>query len=145
VLLDFSVVVSGYRGDFCTTFVCAGNPTPRQRELHAACLAALESGRRALSPGATGRQIYGACREPLEQAGLADRFPHHAGHGVGLGHPESPYLVPESNETLHPGDVVTLEPGLYIPGIGGMRFEHDFLITPDGSEQLSDHSLSLEQ
>jgi Xaa-Pro aminopeptidase len=143
VLLDYSVVINGYRGDFCTTFLCDGTPSTRQREMHAACMAALESGRQALQPGRTGREVYSACRAPLEAAGLADHFPHHAGHGIGLGHPEPPYLVPESDEVLEVGDVITLEPGLYIPGVGGMRFEHNYIVTPQGSEQISHHSLSL--
>jgi Xaa-Pro aminopeptidase len=144
VLLDYSVVINGYRGDFCTTFVCDGQPTSRQREMHAACMAALDSATRALQPGRTGREVYAACRAPLESAGLAQHFPHHAGHGIGLGHPEPPYLVPESGEVLEIGDVVTLEPGLYIPGVGGMRFEHNYIITPQGPQQISHQSLSLD-
>jgi Xaa-Pro aminopeptidase len=145
VLLDYSVVINGYRGDFCTTFVCDGQPSPRQREMHAACLAALASATQALYPGRTGREVYAACRAPLESAGLAQHFPHHAGHGIGLGHPEPPYLVPESGEVLEAGDVVTLEPGLYIPGVGGMRFEHNYIVTPQGPQQISHQSLSLDR
>ncbi|MFN8855111.1 MAG: M24 family metallopeptidase [Planctomycetaceae bacterium] len=144
VLLDYSVVINGYRGDFCTTFVCDGTPTSRQREMHAACMAVLESARTLLQPGRTGRDVYAACRAPLESAGLGNHFPHHAGHGIGLGHPEPPYLVPESDERLEVGDVVTLEPGLYIPGVGGMRFEHNYIVTQEGPEQISHHSLSLD-
>lgn len=143
VLLDYSVVINGYRGDFCTTFLCDGEPSPRQREMHAACMAALAAATQALHPGRTGREVYAACRGPLEQAGLAQHFPHHAGHGIGLGHPEPPYFVPESDERLEAGDVVTLEPGLYIPGVGGMRFEHNYVVTPQGPQQISHHSLSL--
>jgi Xaa-Pro aminopeptidase len=145
VLLDYSVVIKGYRGDFCTTFVCDGTPTPRQREMHAACQAAMESAARALVPGKTGRDVYAACRAPLESAGLAQHFPHHAGHGIGLGHPEPPYFVPESDEILQVGDVVTLEPGLYIPGVGGMRFEHNYIVTAREPQQISHQSLSLER
>lgn len=145
VLLDYSVVLGGYRGDFCTTFVCAGEPSEKMREMHAACLAAIEAGRQALRPGVTGSEVYQACRAVLAERGWADRFPHHAGHGIGLGHPEPPYLVPESTEVLQAGDVVTLEPGLYLPGVGGMRYEHNYVVTPTGCEQLTQHSLSLTQ
>jgi len=145
VLLDYSVVIKGYRGDFCTTFVCDGTPTPKQREMHAACLAAMDAAARILLPGRSGREVYAACRAPLESAGLAQHFPHHAGHGIGLGHPEPPYFVPESDEILQAGDVVTLEPGLYISGVGGMRFEHNFVVTPQGPQQISHQSLSLER
>ena len=145
VLLDYSVVINGYRGDFCTTFVCDGQPSPPQREMHAACLSALTAATQALHPGKAGREVYAACRAPLEKAGLAQHFPHHAGHGIGLGHPEPPYFVPESDEILEVGDVVTLEPGLYIPGVGGMRFEHNYVVTEQGPLQISHHSLSLER
>ncbi len=58
--------------------------------------------------------------------GLGAAFPTRSGHGLGLGHPEPPYLVPDSDETLIVGDVVALEPGLYVPGVGGMRFEQNY-------------------
>ena len=73
---------------------------------------------------------------------MDEHFPSHSGHGLGLGHPEPPYLVPESTETLQSGDVVALEPGLYVPGVGGMRFERNYLIT-DGHETLTRHRLGL--
>ena len=70
-------------------------------------------------------------------------FPHHAGHGLGLTHPEAPYIVRHATETLLAGDVVTLEPGLYVPGIGGIRIEHNYLITDKGYERLSNHTIAL--
>ena len=75
--------------------------------------------------------------------GMAQYFTSHTGHGLGLGHPEPPYLVPESTETLQAQDVVALEPGLYVPGAGGMRFERNYLITADGHETLTRHQLTL--
>ena len=63
---------------------------------------------------------------------------------MGLGHPEPPFIVPESCETLAVGDVVTLEPGVYLPGVAGMRYERNYLITENGYELLSDHSLRIE-
>ena len=65
------------------------------------------------------------------------------GHGLGLTHPEAPYLVREADETLLTGDVVTLEPGLYVAGIGGIRIEHNYLITERGYERLSNHTIAL--
>lgn len=143
VLLDFSVVLYGYRGDFCNTFVCEGQPTARQREMSEACLAAMQAGERMLRAGVACRDVHQAVRKSLGERGLADHFPHHSGHGVGLAHPEPPYFVPESSETLLAGDVVTLEPGVYITGTGGMRFERNYLITPTGYELLSNHRLGL--
>ena len=74
---------------------------------------------------------------------MAEYFPHHAGHGLGLMHPEAPYLVRHSDETLLAYDVVTLEPGLYVPKVGGIRIEHDYLITELGFERLSNHEIAL--
>jgi len=75
--------------------------------------------------------------------GLDGHFPSHTGHGLGLGHPEPPYLVPESIETLQAHDVVALEPGLFLPAVGGMRFERNYLITDCGHEMLTRHQLGL--
>ena len=77
--------------------------------------------------------------------GLDRYFPTHSGHGLGLGHPEPPYFVPESSDTLEVGDVVALEPGLYVEGTGGMRYERNYLITADGFETLSNHEIRIKQ
>ena len=69
--------------------------------------------------------------------GWTQYFTSHTGHGLGLGHPEPPYIVPESTDTLQAQDVVALEPGLYVPGVGGMRFERNYLITADGPAKHS--------
>jgi Xaa-Pro aminopeptidase len=144
-LLDFSVVLHGYRGDLAHTFVVAGGKaTSRQREMAEVCYAAMAAGEALLKPGAPGREVYQAVQRVFAENHLGERFPHHAGHGLGLGHPDPPYFVPESDDTLLAGDVVTLEPGAYIPGIGGMRFEHNYLITENGFERLSRHSLAIE-
>ena len=90
------------------------------------------------------RDVYAAVRKPLAERGLAEAFPHHAGHGIGLGHPEAPFLVPESDETLQAGDVVTLEPGVYVKGQGGMRYERNYLVTDRGCESLSDHRIEID-
>lgn len=144
VLLDFSVVIDGYRGDFCNTFVCGGRATTRQRELYEACFAAMQAGEKRLRAGVPCRDVHAAVRNMFAEWQLADHFPHHAGHGVGLGHPEPPYIVLESSETLAVGDVVTLEPGVYLPGIAGMRYERNYLITASGYESLSDHPISID-
>jgi Xaa-Pro aminopeptidase len=144
VLLDFSVVIDGYRGDFCNTFVCGGRPTARQRELYEACVAAMQAGENQLRAGVPCRTVHDAVRQAFVDRHLAGHFPHHSGHGVGLAHPEPPFLVPESSETLVAGDVVTLEPGLYLPGVAGMRYERNYLITEAGYESLSNHPISIE-
>jgi Xaa-Pro aminopeptidase len=143
LLLDFSVVVDGYRGDFTNTFAVGGGPTERQRELFEMCMGALRAGEAKLKPGIAARDVDAAVRGHFASLGLAHAFPSHSGHGLGLGHPEPPYFVPESTDTLQAGDVVALEPGLYIEGVGGMRFERNYFVTADGFETLSNHELRL--
>jgi Xaa-Pro aminopeptidase len=143
LMLDFSVVVHGYRTDFTNTFVVDGEPSPRQVELYQICMGALEAGESLLRPGKPTSQIDAAVRGHFRSYGLEAYFPSHTGHGLGLGHPEPPYLVPESEEILQAGDVIALEPGLYLPGIGGMRFERNYLITNEGHELLTRHRLSI--
>jgi Xaa-Pro aminopeptidase len=145
-ILDCSVILNGYRGDFANTFVVAGGrATPRQKELESACLEAMSAGEKALKVGAAGRDVHETVRASLAQRGLDSLFTHHAGHGLGLGHPDPPYLVPESEDTLVAGDVVTLEPGLYERGTGGMRFERNYLVTEAGPVTLTHHHLGLER
>jgi len=84
-----------------------------------------------------------AVRGHFAANGLVGHFPSHSGLGLGLGHPEPPYLVPESIETLQAHDVVALEPGLYLPGVGGMRFERNYLTTDCGHETLTRRQLAL--
>ncbi|MFO0895971.1 MAG: Xaa-Pro peptidase family protein [Pirellulales bacterium] len=145
VLLDFSVVLGGYRGDFCNTFACGGGPTAGQRRLHAACLEALAAAEALLAPGRPAREIDAAVRASFAAKGLAETFVTHTGHGLGLGHPDAPYLVPDSQDTLVAGDVIAIEPGQYVKGTGGMRYERNYLITESGYETLSHHELRIEQ
>lgn len=144
VLLDFSTVVWNYRADFANTFVCGGEPTVRQIELYQACLEAMREGEKTLRAGVKASQVNQAVRAHLFNAGLGQQLGGHMGHGIGLGHPEAPFIVPKSSDTLMAGDVVTLEPGVYIPGVAGMRYERNYLITENGHELLSHHDLVLE-
>jgi Xaa-Pro aminopeptidase len=141
-ILDYSVVVQGYRSDFTNTLVVGGDPSAEQRRLFGLCATAMAAGEGRLKAGATCQSVYDAVRGAFEAAGVADHFPHHAGHGLGLSHPEAPFLVRHSSETLVAGDVVTLEPGLYL-GNDGVRIENDYLITDAGYEKLSNHTISL--
>lgn len=141
-VLDYSVVIGGYRADF-TTALAAGEPSPQQLEQMTLCLAALAAGAKVLTPGVHCRDVYDAVERPFRDAGMADYFKHHAGHGIGLAHPEPPILVPRSDDVLQIGDVITLEPGLYVAGVGGIRIEHNYLITPSGAEQLTNHLIAL--
>ncbi|MFL5328968.1 MAG: M24 family metallopeptidase [Gemmataceae bacterium] len=143
MILDFSVVIAGYRSDFTNT-VCVGRePKPEQQRLMDLCQQAMAAGESNLRAGIPCQVVYDAVRGVFEKAGMADKFPHHAGHGLGLMHPEAPYIVRHSTETLLAGDVVTLEPGLYVEGVGGVRIEHNYLITDAGYDRLSQHRIGL--
>lgn len=144
-LLDFSVVIHGYRSDFANTFVVdGGKPTDRQRELAGYCREAMEIGEKNLKPGISGKALDLVVRNIFAMRHLEESFPHHVGHGIGLGHPDPPYFVPESEDVVMAGDVVTIEPGQYIKGVGGMRFERNYLVTEQGFELLSNHFVGLE-
>lgn len=140
--LDYSVVLEGYRSDF-TNCLTVGAPNPEQQRLYDLVSAAQRGGEALLKAGARASDIWHAVNRPILDAGLADKFAHHAGHGIGMAHPEAPILVPDSDDILMTGDVITLEPGLYVQGIGGIRIEHNYLITETGYERLSNHVISL--
>jgi Xaa-Pro dipeptidase len=144
-LLDYSAVLYGYRADFANTWIVDGTPTARQRELARICLEAMAAGEERLRPGVAAREVDRALRRVFARHGVEEHFPHHSGHGIGLGHPEPPYLTRESDDTLAEGDVLTLEPGLYVEGVGGMRFERNYAITASGFELLTHHRLGLEE
>jgi Xaa-Pro aminopeptidase len=141
-ILDFSVVIEGYRSDFTNTLVVGKEPNPGQQRLYDGCMAAMAAGEGKLRAGAACLDVYSAVRGGFPKD-LADHFPHHAGHGLGLSHPEAPFFVRHADETLLAGDVVTLEPGLYLEGVGGIRIEHNYLVTDAGFEKLSGHDIVL--
>jgi Xaa-Pro aminopeptidase len=140
-ILDYSVVIDGYRSDFTNT-LAVGAPSDEQVMLFELCQASMRSGENKLAAGVPAREVYEAVSKPMRESGYGP-LGHHAGHGIGLAHPEPPILVPESDDVLVAGDVVTLEPGMYIEGIGGMRIENNYLITATGMETLSNHVISL--
>lgn len=143
MILDFSCILFGYRSDFTNTIVVGGKPTAEQQKLMDLAKAAMAAGEGQLKAGTACKTVYDAVRGVFDKAGVGNSFPHHAGHGLGLQHPEAPFLVEKATETLIEGDVVTLEPGLYIDGVGGLRIEHNYLITKTGYEQLSHHVIDL--
>jgi methionine aminopeptidase len=143
LILDFSVVLHGYRSDFTNTLVVGKEPNADQKQMYELCKQAMAAGEQELRAGAACQSVYDAVRRAFERAGVAEHFPHHAGHGLGLSHPEAPYLVRHSTETLLAGDVITLEPGLYISGRGGIRIENNYLITEKGYDRLSNHTIAL--
>ena len=141
LIIDYSVVLSGYRSDFTNT-IAIGEMSVEQEKIFSVCEGAMAAGESVFKAGAAAKDVYLAASAVMEEAGFSP-LAHHAGHGLGLGHPESPILVPESEDTLLAGDVVTLEPGMYVEGVGGVRIEHDYLITESGYRRLSNHRIAL--
>jgi Xaa-Pro aminopeptidase len=141
-LLDYSVILDGYRSDFTNT-IAVGEPSADQQALMDACMASLEAGEAALKAEVACKTIFDICSNTMVQKGF-EPLSSHAGHGLGLEHPEPPALVQDSTDTLLRGDVVTLEPGNYIQGIGGVRIERNYLVTKTGSENLSHHKIALQ-
>ena len=144
LLLDFSVVLREYRGDFAGTFAVKSQATDEQRRAHGAAMHAMEAGEVLLRPGMACAEIDRTVRDELARAGYGDFFKSHVGHGLGLGHPDPPYIVPESSDVLEVGDVVTLEPGVFMPGKWGLRVERNYLITEIGAENLTRHPLDID-
>ncbi len=140
-ILDYSVVIHGYRSDFTNT-IAVGIPSDKVVAQFEACRDALTAAAAKLKAGVACRDLWKAASAVLESLGLGP-LAHHAGHGLGMEHPEPPVLVSESDDVLIAGDVITLEPGCYIEGQGGMRFEHNYLITESDCEQLSQHRIAL--
>lgn len=140
-IVDYSVVIQGYRSDFTNT-ISVGAPNDAQIRQFEACRAALAAAEELLQSGAMAKDIDAAASASLVQSGFS-ALVSHCGHGLGMEHPEPPVIVPESSDTLLAGDVVTIEPGLYVEGVGGMRFEHNYLITRTGFERLSNHHIGL--
>jgi Xaa-Pro aminopeptidase len=138
MILDVFPVVNGYRADFTATLSVDGNLTDRQKLLETALHAGFAAGESMLKPGTRAGDVYRAVKEALSEYGFGDGFRHHAGHGLGLGHPEAPYFVPNSDEILVAGDVVTLEPGSYGADFGA-RIEHNYRITETGFVRLTNH------
>ena len=141
VILDIFPYVEGYRGDITNTLVAGGNPTSEQADLFALVTSSLEKAEALLKPGTPAAAFSEAIIETFSAAG--EKLVHHAGHAIGLGHPEAPELVLESDRVIESGMVLTLEPGVYGKPSGGFRLEHDYLITDEGFERLSNHELGL--
>jgi Xaa-Pro aminopeptidase len=135
VKLDFGALVDGYHSDMTRT-VAFGEPPARLREVRDVVAAAQRAGIRAVRAGSTSAEVDRAARSVIEQAGLADRFPHGLGHGVGLEIHEGPFLRWDGDDVLPAGAVVTIEPGVYIPSLGGVRIEDLVLVTEDGCREI---------
>ncbi|OXR43540.1 Aminopeptidase YpdF [Nocardia cerradoensis] len=136
VKLDFGAVVGGYHSDMTRTLVL-GEPTDWQREIYQLVYEAQQAGRAALKPGASCAAVDAAARSVIESAGHGDLFVHGLGHGVGLQIHEAPPVAKTATGTLLDGVAVTVEPGVYFPGRGGVRIEDTLVVRAGGPELLT--------
>jgi len=143
VVVDAGCILDGYCSD-CTRTFAVGEVSERLAELHALCLEAQLAGLAAVAPGVHGRDADAASRTLIEAAGLGWAYGHGMGHGVGLQIHEAPTLRPESTDVLESGNVVSVEPGIYLPEEGaGVRVEDLVLVTDDGCERLTQFTKEL--
>src|SRR5580658_825289 len=137
VVVDFGATYEGYRSDMTRTFCIGGEPEGELARVFAVVTESQAKGVAAVGPGAAARDVDQVCRDVIAEAGWAERFEHGTGHGVGLDIHEAPTVSPLGTAILAPGVVVTVEPGVYLPGIGGVRIEDTLVVTEDGSRPLT--------
>ena len=136
VVIDFGCIVDGYCSDMTRT-VSVGDPGADARHVWDVVRESQWAGREAVHAGADCADVDRACRDVITAAGWADAFVHGTGHGVGLEIHEAPRVAASARDTLEPGSVVTVEPGVYLPGVGGVRIEDTVVVTPGGSDPLT--------
>ena len=143
MLVDWGARLGGYCSDM-TRVVAFGSMKPKLREVYNIVLEAQQAGIDAIRPGATGKEVDAAARRVIEDAGYGDHFGHGLGHGLGLEVHEGPRLSKLAEGELVAGHVVTVEPGVYLPGVGGVRIEDDVVVTERGHRVLTDLPKALE-
>jgi Xaa-Pro aminopeptidase len=136
VVIDWGAELGGYCSD-CTRTVAAGDPGSDARDVYELVLEAQLAGLQAVKAGRGGREVDGVARDLIAAAGYAERFGHGLGHGVGLEIHERPTLSARSDDHLQAGNVVTVEPGVYVPGQFGVRTEDLVVVTDHGCEILT--------
>lgn len=146
IIIDCGVTVGGYNSDITRTFFCKGKSSgtfaigaldEEMANVYEIVRAANAAGRAAVRPGVPAEAVDRAARAVIEEAGYGEYFIHRTGHGLGLEVHEPPYIVVGNERLLEPGMTFTVEPGIYLPGRGGVRIEDDVLVTPDGAESLT--------
>jgi Xaa-Pro dipeptidase len=142
VVIDWGTIYEGYRSDITRTFVL-GAPTADMKRIYETVLAANQSGKLAARPGTAAQEVDRAARRVISLAGYGEYFIHRVGHGLGLETHEPPYMVEGNLELLRPGMTFTVEPGIYLPGVAGVRIEDNVVVTEDGVETLTSLSREL--
>jgi Xaa-Pro aminopeptidase len=143
LLIDWGAKVEGYCSDM-TRVVAFGKMPAKLREVYKVVLEAQQTAIDMIKPGAGLKAVYQASYDVIDKAGYDKRFQHGLGHGIGLDVHESPNMGLTSEGELQEGQVVTVEPGIYLPGLGGVRIEDDVLVTAKGRQVLSDLPKSLD-
>ncbi len=136
LLIDFGGRFAGYPADITRTFVI-GEPTDEMRRIHETVLAANRAAVAAIRPGVTCGAVDNAAREVIESAGYGQYFTHRLGHGLGIEVHELPQMAANVDDALQVGMVFTVEPGIYVPGVGGVRIEENVVVTENGVEELT--------
>lgn len=137
VVIDFGAAVDGYGSDMTRTFVVGGAPTREQQRLYDAVIEAQAAGVATVADGVEERSVDTACRSVLAGHGLVDAFVHGTGHAIGLEIHEQPILSARSVGILRSGFVVTVEPGVYLPGVGGVRIEDAVVVGDHGCHPIT--------
>ncbi len=136
VVVDFGARVDGYCSDMTRTLM-VGDPSPAQRRMLDVVAASQQAGVDAVRAGALTADVDAACRAVIAEAGWGEAFVHGTGHGVGLQIHEDPRVAATATATLAAGHVVTVEPGVYLPGVGGVRIEDTVVVTAEGCRALT--------
>ena len=136
LVVDWGATYDGYISDLTRTFA-VGDVDDEYKKIHQIVQSANAAGRAAGKPGVPCAAVDKAARDVIEAAGYGVYFTHRTGHGLGLEGHEPPYIVEGNNVPLETGNTFTIEPGIYVPGLGGVRIEDDVLITENGAESLT--------
>jgi Xaa-Pro dipeptidase len=136
VVVDLGATYRFYSSDITRTFF-AGKPTEKQTRIYETVKLGQQKAFESIKLGILAKEVDLVARQIIEKAGFGEFFVHNLGHGVGLEIHEAPILSPDSNDMLETGNILTVEPGIYVPGFGGVRIEDTVLVTADGAEILT--------
>jgi len=137
VVIDFGATFEGYRSDMTRTFCVGGEPSGELARVFEVVARSQAEGVASVHAGMAAKEVDAVCRDVIAEAGWAEAFEHGTGHGVGLDIHEAPTVSPLGAAILSPGTIITVEPGVYLPGTGGVRIEDTLVVTETGSRPLT--------